>query len=63
MHKMLSIVVDKGDFSDARVSSQITSQNAQLRASLSPLQTAWTGFNPYLYSVGSSSACPSLVKK
>jgi len=35
---MLSIVVDKNDFSDARLSSQITSQNAELRAPLSPLQ-------------------------
>jgi len=25
-----------------------TSQKAQLRAPLSPLQTAWTGFDPYL---------------
>ena len=58
---MLSIVVDKDDLSDARVSSQITSQNAQLRAPLSPLQTAWTGLNPYLYSGGSSSAGPSLA--
>ena len=44
------------------VSSQITSQNAQLRAPLSPLQTAWTGFDPYFYSGGSSSAGPALVK-
>ena len=42
--QMLSMVVDKGDFSDAK-------------------QTAWTGFNPYLYRGGSSSAGPSLVKK
>ena len=47
---------------DARVSSQITSQNAQLRAPLSPLQTAWTSFDPYFYSGGSSSAGPTLVK-
>ena len=46
---MLSIVVDKSDFSDARVSSQITSQNAQLRTPLSSLQTAWTSLNPYLF--------------
>ena len=39
-----------------------TSQKAQLRAPLSPLQTAWTGFNPYLYSGGSSSAGPALVE-
>ena len=30
-----------------------TSQKAQLRAPLSPLQTAWTSFNPILYSGGS----------
>ena len=59
---MLSIVVDKSDFSDASVSSQITSQNSQLRAPLPPLQTAWTGFNPCLYSGASSSAGPSLVE-
>jgi len=39
-----------------------TSQKAQLRAPLSPLQTAWTGFDPYLYSGGSSSAGPALVE-
>jgi len=40
-----------------------TSQRAQLklRAPLSPLQTAWTGFDPNLYSGGSSSASPALV--
>jgi len=38
----------------------ITSQ-AQLRASLSPLQAAWT-FYPYSYSDGSSSAGPALVE-
>jgi len=53
---MLRLVVDKSDFSDARVSSQITSQNEL------PLQTAWTGFDPYSYSGGSSSAGPSLVE-
>jgi len=37
-------------------------KKAQLRAPLSPLQTAWTGFNPYLYSGGSSSAGPALVE-
>ena len=37
---------------DANVSSQITSWKAQLRDPLSPLQTAWTGFDPYLYSGG-----------
>jgi len=31
----------------ANVSSQITSRRAQLRAPLSPLQLAWTGFNLY----------------
>jgi len=35
---------------------------AQLRAPLSPLQTAWTGFHPYLFSGGSSSAGPALVE-
>jgi len=39
-----------------------TSQKAQLRAPLSPLQTAWTGFDPYLYSGGSFSAGPALVE-
>ena len=39
-----------------------TSQKAQLRAPLSPLQTAWTGFDPNLYSSGSSSAGPALVE-
>ena len=34
----------------------------QLRAPLSPLQTAWTGFDPNLYSGGSSSAGPTLVE-
>jgi len=31
-----------------KVSSQIISRKAQLRAPLSPLQTAWTSLNPYL---------------
>jgi len=35
-----------------RRSSQTTSQNAQLRAPPSPLQTAWTSFDPYLHSSG-----------
>ena len=39
-----------------------TSQKAQLRAPLSPLQTAWTGFDPNLYSGGSSSAGPALLE-
>jgi len=39
-----------------------TSQKAQLRAPLSPLQTAWIGFVPYLYSGGSFSAGPALVE-
>ena len=39
-----------------------TSQKAQLRAPLSPLQTAWTGFDPYSYSGGSSSAGPAQVE-
>jgi len=39
-----------------------TSQKAQLRAPLSPLQTAWTGFDPNLYSGGSSLAGPALVE-
>ena len=51
-----------GKGNDASVSSQITSRKAQLRAPLSPLQTAWTSFNPYLYSGGSSSAGPALVE-
>ena len=49
----------------ANVRSQIlsiTSQKTQLRALLSPLQTDWTGFDPYLYSIGSSSAGPALVE-
>ena len=37
-------------------------KRAQLRAPLSPLQTAWTSFDPYLYSGGSSSAGPALVE-
>ena len=52
-----------GKGNDASVSSQITSRKAQLRAPLSPLQTAWTSFNPYLiYSSGSFSAGPALVE-
>jgi len=39
-----------------------TSQKAQLRAPLSPLQTAWTSFDPNLYSGGSSSAGTALVE-
>jgi len=39
-----------------------TSQKVQLRVPLSPLQTAWTGFDPNLYSSGSSSADPALVE-
>ena len=35
-----------------------TSQKAQLRAPLSPLQTAWTCFDPCLYSGGSSFSRP-----
>ena len=30
--------------------------------SFSPLQTAWTGFDPYLYSSGPSLASPTLVE-
>jgi len=41
---------------------QITSRKAQLRAPLSTLQTAWTGFDPYFYSGGSSSAGPAQVE-
>ena len=37
-------------------------KKAQLRAPLSPLHTAWTGFDPNLYSGGSSSAGPALVE-
>ena len=37
-----------------------TSQKAQ--SPLSPLQTAWTGFDPNLYSAGSSSASHALVE-
>jgi len=40
----------------------ITSRKTQLRAPLSPLQTAWTGFDPDLYSGGSFSAGPTLVE-
>jgi len=39
-----------------------TSQNAQLRADTLSLQTAWTGFDPNLYSGGLSSAGPALVE-
>jgi len=39
-----------------------TLKKAQLRAPPSPLQTAWTGFDPNLYSGGSSSAGPALVE-
>jgi len=39
-----------------------TSQNAQLRAHTLSLQTVWTGFDPKLYSGGSSSAGPALVE-
>jgi len=44
--------------------SSYTSQKAELRAPLSPLQTAWTGFDPYLYtcSCGSSSTGPAVVE-
>ena len=37
-------------------------KKAQLRAPLSPLQTAWISFDPNLYSGGSSSAGPALVE-
>jgi len=43
-------------------SSLTPPKKAQLRAPLSPLQTAWTGFDPNLYSGGSSSAGPPLVE-
>jgi len=39
-----------------------TSQNAQLRANTLSLETAWTGFDPNLYSGGTSSAGPALVE-
>jgi len=42
--------------------STYTSQKAQLRAPLSPLQTAWTSFDPYLYRGGSSSGGPAPVE-
>ena len=37
-------------------------KKAQLRAPLSPLQTAWIGFDPNLYSGWSCSAGPALVE-
>ena len=37
-------------------------KKAQLGAPLSPLQTAWTSFDPYLYSGWSSSAGSALVE-
>jgi len=43
-------------------SSLTPPKKAQLRAPLSPLQIAWTGFGPNLYSGGSSSAGPALVE-
>ena len=43
-------------------SSLTPPKKAQLRAPLSPLQTAWTGFDPNLYSGGSPSAGPALVE-
>ena len=43
-------------------SSLTPPKKAQLRAPLSPLQTAQTGFDPNLYSSGSSSAGPALVE-
>ena len=44
------------------VCSRAPPKKAQLRAPLSPLQIAWTGFDPNLYSGGSSSAGPALVE-
>jgi len=44
------------------VCSLAPTKKAQLRAPLSPLQKAWTGFDPNLYSGGSSSAGPALVE-
>jgi len=46
----------------ANVCSLTHSLKAQLRAPLSPLQTAWTGFDHYLYSSESSSVGPALVE-
>jgi len=43
-------------------SSLAPPKKAQLRAPLSPLQTAWTGFDPNLCSGGSSSAGLTLVE-
>ena len=36
--------------------------NHLLKSSLSPCKTAWTGFDPHLYSGGSSSAGTALVE-
>ena len=44
------------------VCSLIPPQKDQLRDPLSPLQTAWTGFDPNFYSGGSSSSGPALVE-
>jgi len=46
----------------AKCCSLTPPKKAQLRAPLSSLQTAWTGFDPNLYSSGSSSAGPALVE-
>ena len=40
----------------ANVCSLTPPKKAQIRAPLSPLQTAWTGFDPQVYNSGSSSA-------
>ena len=42
--------------------SQIVSQESSIKGSTLSLQTAWTGFNPYLHSSGSSSAGSALVE-
>lgn len=42
--------------------SQITPQESSIKGSTLSLQTAWTGFNPYLYSGGSSLAGSTLVE-
>ena len=62
--RFLSMVCQHGIFQiDFQMFSALTRpKKAQLRAPLSPLQTAWTGFNPNLYSGGSSSAGPALVE-
>ena len=61
-HFFMCRVSSLGTWIMPNVCSLAPPKKYQLRAPLSPLQTAWTSFDPSLYSGGSSSAGPAHVE-